>query len=784
MRKLFKILGIGVVALLLLVVLFAVLARIFITPERIRAVVIPVAEEALKREVRIGDIELRFFTGIVVRDLQVLEEEEETPFIAAEQMVLRYRFWPLLQRRVVIDQVRLDAPAIRVVRRVDGSFNFDDLLVEAEPPPERVQPDREGAPVDLLVARVLVNDGELLFIDRALGEGEPHTLRITDLTLRARDISLDRDFPLEASLRLHGGSLSVDGRANLQTRQGQAQVRLADLEAMAFAPYFAGEIPGELRSMRVRADLAVEGGAERVTSRGQLTLENVSLTLEALPDAPLENARLGFDYALVADLQAMAIDLSDTRLDLNGLPVQLAGRVEGLSEVPRLDLRVTVPDTDLQSLLAVLPAQLRQDLTELAPAGQIGLDLHLAGTPEVIDQLIQSGNLRLRNVQATVDKLRVGVDGRLLLRGDTVHSEQLSLQIGKDRAALELKASQLFEETIVISTSLTADQLDVDALLKTLGAPVAADPPPSPATEIGPFDLPLRLDGQARIGQARYQGLNIENLEARYRLEKNVLTLDKLTARVAGGTVEQTARVDLGVPGLVYRSQTKVQGLQADPLITAFFPGAAGTVFGALNFSADLAGRGTTAEAIKRSLSGQLDMRMADGQLTGAGLVAGLADFLNLEELRILRFSAADGNFRVKEGQVQVAADFSGSDVRLRPRGSFSLDGGLDLRLDTRLAPELVQKLDRRGRITQFLTDQQGWGQLALRLGGSIDAPRFSLDAAGVREQVEDKAKQQLQKKFQEKVIDRIAPPSEGEDESREPARKLLDDFRRGILGN
>jgi AsmA protein len=785
MRKLIKYVAFGMAALLLLVVLFAVLARIFITPERIRAVVVPAAEEALQREVRIGDIELRLFTGIVVRDLQVLEAGEAQPFVAAEQMVLRYRLWPLLQRRVVIDQIRLDAPAIRVMRRADGSFNFDDLLAEGEPPPERVQPDPEGAPIDLLVARIMVNDGELLFIDHALGGEEPHRLHITDLTVRARDISLDGDFPFEMSLRLNGGSLSLDGRANVQSRQGQAQIRLANLDVMAFAPYFAKDIPGELRSMLVQADLTVDGGAQRLNSRGRLALEGVALTLDALPDAPFDNARLALDYGLAADLQAMTLDLSDSRIDLNGLPVQVAGRVENFADEPRLDLRLAMADTELQRLLTALPAPLRQDLAGFAPSGQIGIDLHLLGSPQDMKRLIQSGSVRLRQVQGTVDQLRAGIDGRLLLSGDTVSSEQLSVQLGENRAALDLKASRLFDEPIVLTTRLTADRFDVDALLRTLGAPAAADTAPAPAGEIGPFDLPLRLDGQAHIGQTRYQGLQIDNLQARYRLEKNVLTIDKLSAQMAGGTLEQTARVDLGVPGLLYRFQTRVQGVQADPLVSAFFPGAAETVFGALDFSAELAGRGTTAEAVKKALSGQLDMRMVDGRLTGAGLVAGLAEFLNLEELRVLRFSQAEGNFRIKEGEVQVASEFSGADVRLRPRGSFGLDGNLDLRLDTRLAPQLMQKLDSRGRITQYLTDQQGWGQLALRLGGTVDAPRFALDTAGVREQVQDKAKQELQKKFQEKIIDRIAPPAEGDDTTpREPARRLLDDFRRGILGN
>ncbi len=102
---------------------------------------------------------------------------------------------------------------------------------------------------------------------------------------------------------------------------------------------------------------------------------------------------------------------------------------------------------------------------------------------------------------------------------------------------------------------------------------------------------------------------------------------------------------------MVYSAQTALKGISADPLVTAFFPRAAGTVFGTVNLNGDFNGRGTGSEQWRKNLSGKGDFLLSDGKLTGAGLVQGLADYLNIEQLRVLKFSQAKGNFKVREGR-------------------------------------------------------------------------------------------------------------------------------------
>jgi AsmA protein len=771
MNRIVKIVGIIAAILVGLIIVFAVLAKIFITPERVRAAVVPIAEDALEREVRIGDIEIRLLSGIVIRDLLVLEKDGAETFVAADQVVLRYRFWPLLLRRVIIDEIRLDAPSIRIVRFDDGTFNFSDLM-EGEPEPvDRVErPPEPGPPIDLLVSDIAMAGGEIIFLDHVVGGAEGYRLHLTDLTARVRNLSPIADFPFDAGLRLNDAVLKLTGTANLQKSTGTVRVVLDGFDTALLAPYIRDHVPGQLETLMVNTDITVEGGAERVAVSGRIALEQLNLTLAAMPEAPIRNAALRFDTRVVADLATSLLDIGELRADLNGIPAQVTGQVQSFMDEPRLDLRVTIPETNIRTVLAALPPAIVKDIDELNPAGAFRVGLHLAGT---VDQ-------PARRLQAGPGDLRPELNGILRIKGDTLSSEGLNLVMGRDRANIDLKATNLFGDIIVVTQSLTADRFDLEPVLAATGAPAAAPAEEREPVEIGPFDLPLKVDGTIQLGQTVYRGLQISNFDCRYRLENNIFTLEKLTGQIAGGTFNQTARVDLGRPGLAYQANFGLEGLQADPLISAFVPGAAGTVFGTLNLKAKVEGRGTLSETLRRNLSGTGEILLADGQLTGTNLVQGFAQFLNVEKLRVLQFSRAAGSFTISDGRVRIASDITGSDIAMQPRGTIGLDGSLDLALNARLAPELTGSIDR-GRITRFLVDEKGWGQLPIRVAGNLNSPRFALDTAAVQE----KAKEEIQKKLQEQLLERLAPPArEPEDPQQEKdnGRKLLEDSIRGIF--
>jgi AsmA protein len=792
MKKFFRVTGIIFAILVLLVVVLTVIARILITPERIRAAVLPVAREALQREVELGEIKVSLFRGITLQDLNVRERDGKESFIAADRVILRYQLWPLLFKRVVIDEVRLDAPRIRIERLADGSFSFSDLLPQeaaapAEAPSAALPEPAAAASIDLLVSEVVIRDGLVIFLDRVVSRTAPLEYKLSSLNVTASDISLQKDFPLSVQAKINGSALEITGKVNAADRSGQARVRLDDLDVTVFSPYFAEQLPGKLGSLKLTLDLTAEGNGKVVASSGLIEMKQIDLVLDALKDAPLRGANATFGYKLKADLAQTRLGIDEAKAVFNGIPLLLSGTVENYAVAPVIDLKVTMTDLDLRQAIAALPPALVQQVQGMDPAGTINLTAHLAGPVAKGAELLRTAEVRLAGVQANVGGLRPALSGQLNLQGDTLVSRDLTVVAGDNRAAIELKASNLFGRPISVSSLVTSERFQLDPLLQGAAASAetaASQPktPPSTPSELGPFDLPLRADGSVQIAQTVYKGLTVENFDLRYRLEKNVLTVDRLAGKVARGSFEQTARVDLAKKGLDYATRFVLKEVQAEALVNAFAPKAAGAVFGTLNLNADLSGRGTLPETLKRNLSGTGAFQIADGKLTGAGLVQGLADFVNLAELRTISFRQAKGTFTVVNGKVSLNSDFSGSDVRFAPQGTVGLDGALDVDLDLRLSPPLTGKLDRRGNVAQFFTDAEGWGQLPLKAKGTLGAPRFTFDSSAVKSKVKEKAREELEKKLQEKVFDKLAP-KEGEGETREPAKQLLEEGLKKLLG-
>jgi AsmA protein len=774
--------GLGVLAGLL-VVLFA-LARFLISSEQVRKTVLPMARESLHRDVQLGDIDISLFSGIVLHDLEVKERDGEETFLAARQVALRYRFWPLLLLRVVVDEVRLEQPVLRVVRLPDGTFNFSDLTAPRETPAKQKPPadaSREkAAPLNLFVSRVALTGGKLLFTDHRLNPGSPPTFALTDLDIQAENIALDQPFPVTVGAAFNKGLLALDGQVDIQTKAGRLKLRLTDIDIPDLAPYYRKSLPGQLRSLKLSGELQAEGNAQRLQCGGRIDLRELDLVTSAHPDVPIRDLAIGLQYQLQADLAGDHLELTSGRLQVGALPVELRGQMESLTGQPRLQGRVTLPDVDLKAVMDSWPAALVGKLAQLKPAGLVHARLDLAGPLNKPRALMQSGEIRLDKVQATVAGQRPRLTGSLTLSGDSIKGRQLALMVGEDRVLLDMEADNLLSKPIRVRSALTADRLQLDALPGAPADPDAARKPKAgrpvgARQELGPYDLPVQAAGTLQVGQSLWHGMVIDDLTGRYQLKDNVFTLEQLTGKVAGGTFSKTARIDLRQKGLAYHAHIETHGVQADPLFTALAPKAAGTVFGEVNLALDMQGRGTGMDAIKQNLTGGGDLKMADGKITGAGLASGLADFLELEELRVLRFSEAAGKLTVKNGQVQVNADLSGQDVGLTPTGSVGLDGSLNIALPVCLSPELTARLDTQGRFSRFLTDAQGWGQLPLKVAGTLTKPSFALDTAALGKALRQGVRQQLQKTLEKTLRPSQETEKPQTEEEQKPEEKLLE---------
>lgn len=790
MKKLGKIIGIIAGILILLCVGLVVLAKVVITPERVRDAVVPLAQKALQREVQIGDIEVSLFKGITLSGLVVREKEDVEPFVEAGQLVLRYQLMPLLKRRVVVDEIRLESPRIRIARLPDGRFNFSDLTAGAKgeevPVKTAAAPSLDGGPpVDLLVSKVVISGGELVFLDFMQNPATPHRLKLSGLDVQADQIALDKNFPYSLKARINDAQVDIQGDAHVGKGTGQALIKLEKLDLSAFTPYFKEALPGNLGSAKLSLDIEAEGGADAVHSKGKVTLDQLDLVLNALKDAPFKGARASLDYVLDADLKGAVLKLGETRLQFSGIPLQVSGTVTGFKTDPVLNLKLRVSDLDLRAALAAVPKAMVKSVDGLDAAGRIDLQATLAGRSAEPMNLLKDGLLQLTSVQAGAGGFRPAFTGSLRILGDTLTTDDMKIKIGENEASMQAKVSGIFDKNIQVSSHLTSQKLLLDPILGT-GPQGGASATPSSSSaaktseELGPINLPLKAQGTVAITETLYKGLAIRDFQMNYRLENNVLTIDPMTGKVAEGTFKEIARIDLGKKGLAYNSTLTLEGVQAEPLVAAFAPKAKGTVFGALNLQSRLDGTGTTSEAIKRNLSGKGEMLLNNGRFTGSGIVAGLASFLAVEELKDLKFNEARGSYTIDQGRVNLKSSFKGEQVRMTPQGSVGLDGSLDVALDARLSPQLTAKIDRGGKVAKFFTDDQGWGQFPLAIAGSFDSPKVSLDASAAQQ----KAVEQVKGKLQEKLLEKLGPKTGTDPAKSDPAKDLLQQGLKGLFGN
>lgn len=787
MKKIVKIVAIllGVVIVAVFAVLIA--AKIIITPERVRQTVVPMAEKQLKRPVSIGNIDVHLFSGIEINDFLVKTKDGRDTFISANALVLRYRFLPLLRLQVILDEARLEGPNIRIIRFQNGQFNFSDLLERkpAEQPPPKQEPSPQtggGPPISFVIDELRISGGEVLFTDQSLGP-PVHEYHLTDLALKADQFELNKPFPMGLDARVNGAPLSVTGTADLQAPAIDARIKLSEFNVPSFMPLIAGKFPGKISSAALSLDLTLSGDKKNMTSSGRITADNINMVLNSMPDAPVEGARLGFNYQVSADTVAKTVRIGKGDVDINGIPASLTGTVTSYAREPKLDMNAKLPPIDLADVLRAVPKGLAKKAADMRPAGRISADVNLGGGTANPKTIVRDGQIRLDAVQISINKFNASAAGLINLKNDSLTARGLNLRLNDNAAVLDIEASNLMGKPVLISSKLAADTLNIDQLTAAAkGAEKPAKgkkPTPEKKGPAGPPPAPVRLpltaDGTVNVRRAIYQKMNIDNFEMQYRLENNVLTINRMNGQTAGGTVSGKLRADLNKAPMAYETSLTIDGTRTNEIVSALFPRAANTVFGNLFINMGLTGAGTAWDDVSRNLAGNADLSLTDGRVTGSGFTQGLAGFLNLPELKVLNFESIKGDLQLQQGKFNVKSDYNSSNMAMTPTGTIGLDGSLNLALNMRLSPELATRIGNKN-ITKLLQDQKGWALVPVKVGGNTTAPRFSLDTGAVQQQLQQKAQESFKKKL-EKELQKKLPQEKGseKDGDQPPVDQLLD---------
>ncbi len=401
--------------------------------------------------------------------------------------------------------------------------------------------------------------------------------------------------------------------------------------------------------------------------------------------------------------------------------------------------------------------------------------------------------LRLDELKLDVDATGRAIPGtkQLRLQGNLAYDVSrklaefgdMSLKLGALDATGELSVrhTAIPDVRFNLSTAL----LDVDALQAewrtTPEAGSEGDQAASAAASAARASLPssiaasepdlsalkgIKVEGQLAADKVLVQGIELEQLTIKVNIDQGKVKLDQVQARLYEGRIDANGELDVNAHPARFRVQKTLTGVNARDLLMA----AAGIDYleGRADLSFDLRGTGLTSDAIKRSVKGTSELKVADGALNGVNIAALIrrahAKVKGLplpaeDAVEKTDFSALTADFAIAKGKVSTDNLHMASPLlRIDGEGETNLlDESLDVLLNTAIVGSL------KGQDGEELSELKNI-ILPVRIGGSYQQPKYSLDLQQIfdlylRDKADKEAervKRKLNEKLGEKLGDKL----------------------------
>lgn len=309
---------------------------------------------ALRRPVRIGHLSLSVIqgqlkiTGLTIPDAPGFGSE---PFVVVPAAEVHLNWWALLTGSIDASSVELQQPRIRLVRHGNGTWNVA-TLPRAAPQPRAAS----QHPQKLHIGSFEIRDAAITLTQPGAG-----TTRAA-MTAAARDITLERAFPVQLAAEVDGGEVSGTGSIGPLDKNLPGAALQLDISAKRLA---AAELARTLAifGFRPTGFTITQGGVQ--------------------VDAKLSGSLA--DLKVTAQVRGEGVHVQQVRL--GGHALAQLGMTEGTGtiEVTRLDAALGYAGSafDLNRLQAATNFGDVAAHGHIAPSGRLRflLDIHVAATP-------------------------------------------------------------------------------------------------------------------------------------------------------------------------------------------------------------------------------------------------------------------------------------------------------------------------------------------------------------------------------------------------------------------
>jgi len=789
-------------AVLVVLILVGYAAISILLPEdKIVEMIIPKLEEALDREVTVGDVSISIWGGLGLRlsDLRVKNPERFRADDLAHLSTLdvKLKFWPLFKKRIEISRLRLDGLTINIEKTASGESSIPDFGSDTADGVERIETEQAAAALPFSFDDLRVDNSAIFYTDDSSGytaslegiklntrlvpeeretllrsEGELHVDRVTylsqdaDYNIPSMDLSVKHDLLLDTegdSLHitsldfalgklqgnLIGSAFAITEEPNLDLHFRSEDLSVRDV-LESIPPEILPQVADLKGSGEIRAVADYKGPARLTRTaevEGKLTMDDVELVHE--------------DFAGKLKMKLAELNFSQTNLtfftkdaELVGEPLTLKIIVDNIPD-PNISAEV---DMNLDLKVA---EQFMEEGDEIS--GRLIVDASAYGklkNPETVSML---GKMELRRAKYHSATMTVPVDdleADIEFLGKDLKIEKFSAKAGESDIRITgqvtgfapyILASEAPEKKPQFKGTISSRYINLDELLGEEEEPeVASMEPADTAVLILPdFDAKGTFEFESGI----YSLVAFEDAKGKFDLTDYVLHVDDISAKVYDGDITGSAVVDIeNITDPEFQIDFKGEDIQANSFLSRF-TSFEDHLYGDIDMYGSFSGQGSEADQLVESLKANGSYRIDEGKLVNFDLIKKLAEpvgFKTSDEEKIRDFV---GTYKVENGRVymdDVTMTSSHGDWRLS--GSVGFAGTLDYNIAIELSDEARGNLKALGDFGRMLQGQSKSLTLGFHLGGTYSSPSVSLNTAPIEESVdkvlEDEGKKLLDKLF------------------------------------
>jgi uncharacterized protein involved in outer membrane biogenesis len=779
------------------------------------------AQQALKRKVSVGDVEVILLNGIGVRFNNFTMSDDPTyssdDFVRAKDLQINLKLWPLLWGRVQVKRAILHDPVISLVRNTNGDFNFSTIAKkEKEKDKDKDKHEakehtaKESSP-GLLISLVDVSGGEVRYRDQ-----KEHTdLQLQQVDLKLDNVEGDGSFSVRLAVALFTpkqninlntrvGPFPADGDIRQVPLDGKLQIDTMDLNKLSTAlPQIKAALPKELDlsgAVKIK-DLNFKGTLRDLSFNGVLDAGDGAIRFGKGFQKPF-----GIPLTISADAQYSnnTVSLRQSEIKLHTLELATKGDVR-LGDETALNLSVGSKPTSLDGWEKIIPAIASYHLsgkTELRATlrGKFGQGavpeiqgvMNLAGVSAKPPQFPKA----VKNLTATID-----------FTGRKANIKETTLSLGESRIRLSAVIEKF--SPLTLSYKMSTPEIWPADFQAELPNERKADVIRGLSSE---GQLAMQESGatvQAKVvsTQGTLYKIGYKNLDANLSLANKVANIRSLRVNALSGTLQADGEYGFSTPVPRFSLASKVQGIDIKELYAALSPKAERDIRGRLNADMKISGSGRNWEEMKPTLRGQgegevlqgalLNFNVPENVLGGITGMPGLANLINpklrskypatfeakdteFKEMKAL-FDVADSRVNVKNLRI-AAADYS-----TQGNGWVDFERKLDFRSVLLFSQPLSADIAQSAREIKYMLNNQNQLEMPFAVTGRLPKVKAKPDANYLGRMVQrgflGKGTEELQRHLSGNKESKSAEEPPPADTQKRKKSSTEDRIRKGIEG-